>query len=367
MLKIDDEFKKLIPPLSADEFKQLEENILSEGIREKIIVWQGIIIDGHNRFKISQSHGIKFETLEKEFESREDVKIWIIKNQFGRRNLSAYDRSKLALELEPLIAGKARENLKTAGENFGKGLQNSAKAIDKVDTRAELATIAGVSHDTIAKVKVIEQKATEDVKEKLSSGEISINQAYQDIKKEEKKIEIKEKALELKNNPISLPEGEYNVIYADPPWKYDNSGFEMSAANQYPLMTIEEMIKEIKFDTSKNAVLFLWVTNPLLQESFDLIKGWGFEYKTNFVWVKERHTAGFYVFGQHEILMICTKGSMLPMGEKYKSIINGSNKIHSKKPEIVYEIIESMYPGQKYLELFSRSKRKNWYSWGNQV
>lgn len=362
MFKIDPEFKKLIPPLSGDEFKQLEENILSEGIREKIIVWEGVIIDGHNRYEIAQKHGLEFETSNKEFSDRDAVKIWIIKNQFGRRNLSAYDRSKLALELEPLIAEKAKEKQRESG---GAVPQKSAKPV--IDTRAELATIAGVSHDTIAKVKVIEQKATEDVKEKLSSGEISINQAYQDIKKEEKKIEIKEKALELKNNPISLPEGEYNVIYADPPWKYDNSGFEMSAANQYPLMTIEEMIKEIKFDTSKNAVLFLWVTNPLLQESFDLIKGWGFEYKTNFVWVKERHTAGFYVFGQHEILMICTKGSMLPMGEKYKSIINGSNKIHSKKPEIVYEIIESMYPGQKYLELFSRSKRKNWYSWGNQV
>ena len=180
MIKIDDEFKKLIPPLSADEFKQLEENILSEGIRENIIIWNGIIIDGHNRYEIAQKHGLEFKTSEKEFADRDSVKIWIIKNQFGRRNLSAYDRSRLALQLEPLISEKAKVKQIESG---GAVPQKSAKP--PIDTRAELATIAGVSHDTIAKVKTIELKATPEVKEKLSSGEVSINQAYKEIKQAE--------------------------------------------------------------------------------------------------------------------------------------------------------------------------------------
>jgi len=183
---------------------------------------------------------------------------------------------------------------------------------------------------------------------------------------------VKEKAREeyidsLRNTPVKLPEGEFNVIYADPPWKYENSGFEMSAENQYPVMSVQEMLEKIKFDTSENSVLFLWVTNPLLFEVKELIKGWGFEYKTNFVWVKKRHTAGFYVYGKHELLLICTKGSMLPIGEKYKSIIEGDNIVHSKKPEVVYEMIESMYPNQKYLELFARTTRNGWTSYGNDI
>jgi hypothetical protein len=87
-MQIKDEFKKLIPALSVEEFKQLEQNCLAEGIREKIITWNGFIIDGHNRYEIATKHKLKFETESKEFESDDDVKIWMIDNQEGRRNLT---------------------------------------------------------------------------------------------------------------------------------------------------------------------------------------------------------------------------------------------------------------------------------------
>ena len=77
---------------------------------------------------------------------------------------------------------------------------------------------------------------------------------------------------------------------------------------------------------------------------------------------------GFYVYGKHELLLIGTKGAMVPLGEKPVSVITGENNIHSKKPEAVYEIIEAMYPGMKYIELFSRNTpREGWYKWGNEV
>lgn len=162
-----------------------------------------------------------------------------------------------------------------------------------------------------------------------------------------------------------LPEGKFNVIYADPPWEYSNSGFEMSAEKQYPTMPTEDICK-MEIPSTPNSVLFLWATNPLLEDAFKVINSWGFEYKTNIVWVKKRHTAGFYVFGQHELLLIAVKGSMLP--EKlHKSIIEGENKKHSKKPDKVYGIIESMYPKGKYLELFARNKKTGWTSWGNEI
>ena len=113
----------------------------------------------------------------------------------------------------------------------------------------------------------------------------------------------------------------------------------------------------------------MWVTNPLLEESFELINGLGFKYKTNFVWTKEKATygaLGFYIMGKHELLTICTKGSILPE-HKPESIILGENSKHSKKPECVYEIIEKMYPGCNYVELFARNERKGWDSWGNEL
>lgn len=177
---------------------------------------------------------------------------------------------------------------------------------------------------------------------------------------------VVQKKESLIKNP-KIPEGVFNVVYADPPLEYTNTGFQMSAENQYPTMSTIRICEMKLPEISNDAALFLWVTNPLLNDGLNVCESWGFEYKTNMVWVKDRHTAGFYVFGQHELLLICIRGSMLPIGEKVKSIIYGDNKKHSKKPEIVYEIIEKMYPNQKYVELFARNKRKGWDSYGNEI
>ena len=95
---IDEQFKTLIPPLTDDEFKRLEENILKEGIRDKLVVWDNTLIDGHNRYRIATEHGLTYETIQKDFESREHALNWIISNQLGRRNLNpnqiAYLRGK---------------------------------------------------------------------------------------------------------------------------------------------------------------------------------------------------------------------------------------------------------------------------------
>ena len=175
-MTIDEEFQKLIPPLTDDEYRQLEENCIKEGIREAILVWDRgddlVIVDGHNRYKIAREHNLKWNHKVMNFESREAVKEWIIKNQFGRRNLTAYDRSLLALKLKPLIAEKAKERQIQGGKE--KVVQKSAQA----KTRDELAKVAGVSHDTIHKVEKIEAEATPQVKQAVRDGKLSINQAY---------------------------------------------------------------------------------------------------------------------------------------------------------------------------------------------
>lgn len=224
-LKIKEEFKKLIPPLTAEEFKQLETNCIDEGIRDAIVTWQGFIIDGHNRYKIATDWQLSFKTIEKAFDSEEAVKEWMIINQFGRRNLSNYQRTLLALELEEIFEKKAKQNLKLAAEKTNTGFVKSQKALDlfqeepiekepieinTVNTIKELSKISGVGQQTISRVKVIEAKAEETVKEKLLNGEISINQAYKEIK-EQKAQDFKAKIEErieqkTQTQPISLDE-----------------------------------------------------------------------------------------------------------------------------------------------------------------
>lgn len=194
-MRIDNDFKALIPPLSKEEFEQLEQNCLRDGIRDSLIVWDDngefVLIDGHNRYEIAQKHNLPYNHKRMTFPNREAVIEWIILNQFGRRNLSAYDRSLLALKLKPVIAERAKENQ-------GARTDICQKSDKSIDTKKELAKVAGVSHDTIHKVEVIQEKAPEEVKEKLKSGDISINQAYSAIKSAENETHRQQQDRELR-------------------------------------------------------------------------------------------------------------------------------------------------------------------------
>ena len=181
MIRVDKEFESLIPPLSEDEFRQLEENCVKEGIRDALVVWKvpngdQILIDGHNRWKISAKHGgIPFQIKEMKFDLREDAIAWIIRNQFGRRNLSPYHRGLLALRLEPFAKAEAKKRQGTRTDK-GNIPQKSA------ESRDEVAKVAGVSHDTIHKIKAIEESDRNDIKEACKSGDMSINQGYREVK-----------------------------------------------------------------------------------------------------------------------------------------------------------------------------------------
>jgi len=243
-MKILQELESLIPPLSNEEFKQLERNILEEGIREPLITWNGILIDGHNRYRIAQEHDMNYETLEKEFENINRVKEWMIHNQFGRRNLSNYQRSVLALHLDSVFKERAKEKMKLSE---GKGIQKSEDLKEpEFIVMKEIGKVANVSHDTIAKVKKIEANATPEVKARLNTGTMSINEAYKEIKKEEKqnnfeinKANFEKEIISTKEylpkyfigNSIDVlkkePLNKISLLLSDPPYGMDfKSGFD---------------------------------------------------------------------------------------------------------------------------------------------
>jgi len=184
-LQIDKEFQELIPPLAGEELAQLESNVIQDGCRDPLVTWNEIIIDGHNRYAICKKHDVAFKIVTMEFADRSHAKEWIIRNQFGRRNLPPYVRVSLALELESTIAARAKENqVERKGDQAGSTLTNSSN-LQPVNTRAEIAKIAGVAEDTVAKVKKIKAKASEETKDKLAKGEISINKAYKETKEQD--------------------------------------------------------------------------------------------------------------------------------------------------------------------------------------
>jgi N6-adenosine-specific RNA methylase IME4 len=166
----------------------------------------------------------------------------------------------------------------------------------------------------------------------------------------------------------------YSVIYADPPWHFEvyneDSGAERAAGNHYPTLPLEEICAlQVRELAAVDAVLFLWTTLPHLEEAFRVIAAWGFQYKTNLAWVKDKIGRGYFVRNQHELLVVATRGDIpapLP-ANRPPSVINAPRREHSRKPDEAYELIERIYSELPKIELFARSAREGWAAWGNQV
>ena len=359
-VKVDPEFRALIFPLAEAELSGLEESLLAEGCRDALVTWHGLLLDGHHRLEICRRRGLEFTTAEVDLEDRTAAKVWIIRNQFARRNLTPFQRAELALRLEPLIAARAKAKLST---HTAQGYQKSDKA---EHTAAALALIAGLSHDTIWKAKALLERAAPAGIEKLRRGDAT-------IAREHRILTMTERYYELGKKKLVFPSGKYAVILADPPWHYESLSSQRSTESHYPTMPIEEicsMAESINRAATEETILFLWATPPLLPEALQVMAAWGFVYRTHLIWDKERPMAmGSFVWPRHELLLIGVRSGTPhpnPKGRS-ESIFSAPRRRHSEKPEEAYVIIEKMYGGP-YLELFARGQaRPGWAAYGNEV
>lgn len=170
----------------------------------------------------------------------------------------------------------------------------------------------------------------------------------------------------------ALPNEKYQVIYADPPWKYKQGLKHMKPDNHYNTMTTEDIstlpVRDIADD---NSLLFMWVTSPFLKEGIEIGEKWGFKYKSmTFVWVKEKGVPGPWTFQKTELCLLFTRGSRpKPKGStKEHQLLIEAATIHSKKPDEIRKRIERISgENTKKIELFARNKVPGWDSWGNEI
>jgi DNA modification methylase len=190
-LQIKEEFKKFIPPLTVEEFKQLEDNCIAEGIRDAIVTWQGFIIDGHNRYEIAQKHGLKFRVEDKEFEGEEQAKDWMDANQLGRRNLTP-DQRKILIGRRynrDKNTDRFKGNQYTSGGDQSDHNQKTSERLAK-ENNTSAPSVRRYGKDA-EKFDEIKEKQPE-LADKIWSGEKKLS----DIKKEENVIKLQEKKIQ---------------------------------------------------------------------------------------------------------------------------------------------------------------------------
>jgi N6-adenosine-specific RNA methylase IME4 len=370
----------LFPLLDGAGFDELVADIRIHGIREPIVLFEGKILDGRNRYRACIEAGVEptFTVYQ-----GDDPIAYVISLNLRRRHLDESQRAMVAAKLATLKLGDNQHSEGPSIEEASRLLNVGHASVERAKTvqRAGAPELVHAVEQGVVSVSAAADVATlpaQEQREIVARGEREILEAAKAIRGEKARERYAARMarnieISARNSPIELGQ-RYPVILADPPWNYrlynEKSGSSRAAAEHYPTMTMNEIcalpVSNLATDA---AALFLWTTAPHLQESFQALAAWGFEYKTNAVWVKDKIGLGFFIRGQHELMLIATRGDMpspLP-ANRPPSVITAPRREHSRKPDEAYEMIERMYRQLPKIELFARQARPGWEVWGNEV
>jgi len=180
---------------------------------------------------------------------------------------------------------------------------------------------------------------------------------------------------ELADKQTALPSQRYGVIVADPEWRFEpysrETGMDRAADNHYPTNATDLIAqRDVPSIAADDCVLFLWATVPMLEDAMDVLRAWGFKYKSHAIWDKVHIGTGYWFRNRHELLLVGTKGDIPApaMGEQFASVMTIARKEHSAKPEQFLELIEQYFPNLPKIELNRRGPpRPGWDAWGNEA
>jgi ParB/RepB/Spo0J family partition protein len=228
------------------------------------------------------------------------------------------------------------------------------------EARDHIARYLGVGRTTIERAEAVVEAAEEQpdeyghlVEQMDRSGKVA--GAF-------RKLTVLRQAKEIEAGPPALPTGPFQVIVADPPWRYD-----CGSSLPYPTMPIEDIrAMPVRDMADENAILWLWTTNAHLSVAFGVIDSWGFEYKTLLTWVKDRMGTGEWLRGQTEHCLLAARGKPVFLHGNRGTVLEAARREHSRKPEEFYALVEETCRGSK-VELFGRQEREGWQVFGNQT
>lgn len=376
------EVSEIFPMMSYVEFGELKSDIKLNGLREPIYLYKEDIIDGRNRYLACKEVGV--EPVFREWDGKGDLVSFVVSLNLHRRHLNESQRAMVATKianlkqgdnrftLDPQICGSTQHEAAKLLNISQRSIQHATKVLESgVPELSERVMAGGVAVSTASDIATLPKEHQIEI---VARGEKEILAASKEIRKkkaEKRRAERFEKIAEISNQDPLLPKTKFPIILCDPPWQYEHIETESRAIeNQYPTMTLQEIcemsISDIAMD---DCLIFMWATSPKLKEAMEVLDAWGFDYRTNFVWVKDKIGMGYYGRQKHELLLIAKKGDIpAPAPENRRaSVIEAVRGKHSVKPDEFYTLIDTMYPTLPKIEIFARIEREGWYSWGNQV
>jgi N6-adenosine-specific RNA methylase IME4/ParB-like chromosome segregation protein Spo0J len=347
-----------VPAMPAPEYASLRADIDQRGLQVPLeITASGIVLDGRQRLRAAVELGL--ERVQVRLVAPVDELDHMLRAAILRRQLTASQKAALVLELEleqyEQLRGEAAErqraNLKQSAE--------VATSPPRGKTRELAAGWAGVGARTLQDAATVKQHDPQ-LFEQVKQGGLGAADAARRVRRA-----LRDQALP---EPAPLPQGPFELLYADPPWQLGGADSDRAPENHYPTLPLAE-IEALVLPAAEDAVLFLWAVSSLLPEALAVMHAWGFAYRTSLVWVKDKIGLGAWVRHRHELLLVGRKGSFPAPdpGDRPDSVIEAARRRHSQKPACVYELLEQMYPRASKLELFARSRRPGWSGWGNQL
>lgn len=422
-------YEDLLPKMADDEFAVLVQDVRQRGVLVPILLDETLnVLDGHHRLRAVaqlEAEGVEFPLPMEirpgltEAEKR-DLAYAV---NLHRRHLTAEQRKAVVLKLrteERWSTTKIAETLGVDHSTVVRDLterstcapaqveqpsrvqcadgkerpatrpepEQVAARVERVQARqAEGATVREIAREervavgTVARdLKAMPVVRVDSPREATraaalidkTSGPLPERPDLRDLGRQVRQEQRASLAADLASAPLPSLAGPYDLIVADPPWRYEHTKLDADKIeNHYPTMELADIcaLAVARERAAENCLLYLWTTSPKLEESFQVLAAWGFRYRTCMVWVKDKIGMGYWARQQHELILIAAKGEP-PTPEpalRPSSVIQSDRTQHSAKPPGFYDLIDKMFPTRSKLEMFARSPREGWAVWGNQA
>ena len=349
----------IFPEMIGDDLDRLRQDIENNGYdsTQPIYLYEGAVLDGWNRYRICEELGV--EPTYTDFTGEDIEAIEFVMRTNKRRNLTSSQWAVIALDSEELV-NKLKQEAEERRKRKPAGFE--VEQIPQQKTAEKLAGIFNTNERYVRDIAKIKQENPEAI-EQIRSGEKTITEYKKEQKIERRKQEIEEVKRKIEQDNIEI-KGKYDVLAIDPPWNYGREYDPETSrvANPYPEMSNQE-IQAIELPIKDDAVVFLWTTHAFIKTAFELLEGWGLEYKATMVWDKEKMGMGSTIRMQCEFCLVAVKGKPLIQGSDVRDIMREPRREHSRKPEVFYKTVEQMTTGRR-LDYFSREQREGWDTYG---